>query len=621
MKSVFPLFVLFFSTTVTVLAQDLCQGNLGENIFEAGDFGSGTEVILPVDPSIAPGYIYVTNPPPSDGFYLITNNSGNWSNNYGTWISVGDNSNDPNGYYMCVNASFDPGLFYEQTIEGLCENTLYVFSADVINMIAPGEGGHIAPNISFLLDGVEQLTTGDVPQTQSWITYGFTFETLAGQTSLTLALRNNAPGGIGNDLGLDNITFRACGPRAQILPETVERICEDGQSTTLAATIDGDQYPTPALQWQRSLDDGTTWIDIPGETDLTIEHTELSSGFYYYRYLLANGVSNLQSTKCRVVSNVKIVEVVPKRWNVTDTICDGLTYQTGNSSYTTNGVYVDSLISSLGCDSIVTLDLTVVPDPGLVTDVEAIDPNCPGEAGAIIVRGVSPAAPPFRYELVGIDSTRGVSPNFGNLPPGVYTLGVTDRFGCSVLEDYEIVRPRDFFVELGADRLVTLGDPLTLNVNATDSVSRLTWTPDLFDCDEDCDRITFFPTAGGLFRLAAVSARGCPASDSIRITVIDERRVYIPNAFSPNGDGVNDTFLPLVQQPNVSRIISMRIFDRWGGLIYEQLDPTPNDALTGWDGRRNGDQPAAPGLYAYVIEVEFLDGQSRRYGGGVSLVR
>ncbi|MEL6143600.1 MAG: hypothetical protein AAFU67_18520, partial [Bacteroidota bacterium] len=239
---------LLIGLTGTLSAQ-ICGGNLGENIFDAGDFGEGTDNVLQVNPGVAPGYVYTTSVPPFDGFYTLTNNSSAtfWPNIFDSWLQIPDNSSDPNGYMMVVNASFEPGLFYEQEVEGLCENTLYVFSADVINMIRNGVPNHIDPNISFLLDGVEEYTTGNIPKTEEWITHGFTFTTAPGQTSVILSLRNNAPGGIGNDLGLDNITFRACGPQAQILPETVERICEDGQFTTLSATITGDQYATPAV--------------------------------------------------------------------------------------------------------------------------------------------------------------------------------------------------------------------------------------------------------------------------------------------------------------------------------------------------------------------------------------
>ena len=74
----------------------LCQGNLGENIFVRGDFGSGVNPVVTTNPNIAPGYNFITNIP-NDGQYAITNNTAHW-NLYPTWLSIRDNSSDPNGY-------------------------------------------------------------------------------------------------------------------------------------------------------------------------------------------------------------------------------------------------------------------------------------------------------------------------------------------------------------------------------------------------------------------------------------------------------------------------------------------------------------------------------------------
>jgi hypothetical protein len=84
----------------------VCTGNLGDNIFEAGDFGKGVTNLLYPNPGIAPGYGYANSVPPPDGLYIITNNTGAWSGLYPTWLGIRDNSNDPNGYMMVVNASF-----------------------------------------------------------------------------------------------------------------------------------------------------------------------------------------------------------------------------------------------------------------------------------------------------------------------------------------------------------------------------------------------------------------------------------------------------------------------------------------------------------------------------------
>jgi gliding motility-associated-like protein len=357
------LFLLVASMTLAQLSAQICQGNLGENIFTEGDFGTGTTNILLPDPQIAPGYNYQPSPPPNDGYYSIANNTSSWGAFAGAlWINIGDNSNDADGYMMVINASYDPGLFYEQEVAGLCENTLYVFSADVINVFQAGLAA-IKPNISFLLDGQLIYSTGDVAQDEQWHTYGFTFTTDPGQTSLTLSLQNNAPGGYGNDLAIDNISFRPCGPEALILPLEVANICEDGTPIEVLATIIGDQYDNPSVQWQESFDEGQSWQNIPGATSLTFTFDHLIGGSYYYRYLLANGPANLDNPFCRVVSNVKEVKIIPTFYNIVDTLCQGLFYRQNGQQYSETGIYTDSLQNYLGCDSIVTLDLTIVPDP------------------------------------------------------------------------------------------------------------------------------------------------------------------------------------------------------------------------------------------------------------------
>ena len=341
---------LQFSICISLTAQ-LCEGNLGENIFTDGDFGSGVPNIPPNDPGIAPGYLYTTNPPPPDGSYCLTNNITVWNQNWG-WANIGDNSNDPNGYMMVVNASFDTGLFYEQVITGLCENTIYEFSADVRNLHFGAN--IILPNVSFLINNFIAYESGNVPENNKWNTYGFTFSTGPGQTFVKLSLANNAPGGIGNDLAIDNITFRACGPEALILPQEVANICEDGNSILLDATINGDQYDDPQVQWQESFDGGVTWVDLPGENDLSYEFSNLAAGTYYYRYKLASAPENLMNSKCRIISNVKVVEVIPKFTTIADSLCQGLQFTIGNSTYENSGIYVDTLLNRLGCDSIVT---------------------------------------------------------------------------------------------------------------------------------------------------------------------------------------------------------------------------------------------------------------------------
>lgn len=596
----------------------ICDGNLGENIFTEGDFGSGTANILSPDPQIAPGYTYEFDPPPNDGTYTITNNTTNWGwFAANSWDDIGDNSSDPNGYMMVVNASYDPGLFYRQQVDGLCENTLYVFSADVYNLIL--DLGKIRPNLSFLIDGVVVFGTGDIPENKQWNTYGFTFTTAPGQTSVILALQNNAPGGSGNDLALDNITFRPCGPEALILPEAVANICEDGSPIDLEATIIGTQYATPAVQWQQSFDGGLTWVNIPGAMGTSVAHTDLSAGLYLYRYLLANGPENLSNSKCRVVSNVKLVNVVPKFYTITDTLCTGSSFLLGNTSYSQTGVYVENLLTTLGCDSIVTLNLTILPDADIQADFTVANPSCNYlQDGSIALTTIFNGTEPYTIYIDGELSTTG---NLNNLPEGEYTYQITDKFGCSLDTVIRLQTPQPFQVDIGPDRELELGEWLNIIPTLSDPAELYLWeTGDSLICDTDCAILNWAPGVSTTVSLEATSLSGCLASDSMKVEVVNVRRVYMPSAFSPNGDGHNEYFTVFGSIPNVLQIDQMRIFNRWGNVVFENANFSPNEPSSGWDGTYKG-KTIPEGVYVYVAHVRFLDGVTTLMTGSVSLIR
>ena len=611
----FLLPILFFVVFMDAIYGQICDGNLGENIFLDGDFGSGAANVPFIDPQIAPGYIYQRVPPPDDGFYTITNNTTFWGSFAQNWDNIKDNSSDPNGYMMVVNASFEPGIFYEKEVNGLCENTLYVVSADVYNLV-----NEIRPNISFQLDGVTLYESGNVPYNRMWNTYGFTFSTQPNQTSVTLTIRNNAPGGQGNDLALDNITFRPCGPEALILPTEIENICEDGSPIDLEATVLGDQYTTPVFQWQQSFDEGLTWSDIPGATDQVYTHTQLSAGFYYYRYQLANDPLNLLNSKCRVISNVKIVNVVPKFYTIVDTICTGLSFALGETNYEDSGIYQDSLLSSLGCDSIVTLNLTVVPDSGIELLLDITDPSCfDGNDGSINVNEVNQAAMPYVIAVNGVENSDNGS--LVDLQSGDYTYLITDRFGCQLETTATLINPDPFNVDIGIDQTIELGDDLVVNPIYSFPPASIQWgSGPVIDCNGDCDLLTLLVTESQLLTFTATSLNGCITMDTINVIVDPVRKVYFPNAFSPNKDGINETFTIFGQPGNVERIEDLKIYDRWGNLLFQRDDFSPNQVELGWDGT-DGARNVEAGVYTYAVRIRFADNQTLVYRGDLTLVR
>ncbi len=604
--------ILLLSTTHSYTQ---CDGNIGQNIFDQGDFGSGVDNILQTDPNIAPGYQYTTDPPPFDGFYFLTNNTGGWSDIFDGWLSIEDNSSDPNGYMMVVNASFDAGLFYQEEVTGLCENTGYEFSVDIINMIEPNSG-LIKPNVSFLIDDVLQFSTGNIEETGAWETFGFSFETGPNQTSIVLSLSNNADGGIGNDLALDNITFRPCGPEALILPETVDNICEDGDPIIIEATIIGNQYDNPQYQWQQSFDEGMTWVDLIGENGMTYTHTDLNGGFYYYRYVLANSPAQLLNARCRVFSNTKIIYVQPKYYTVYDTICEGNTYTLVDQIIEAEGVYIDSLLTTLGCDSVVTVNLSVVADPGITADIIPIDPDCwYSETGGIIAGNAANGYPPYTILIDGITTPDLVEVT---VSPGLIPLMIVDRHGCTLSQEVPIILPDQPTLDIGPDLEISLGDQVTLTP-ITDMIDPEYSANIDYTCNSDCTSIEIQPLNSMQVIFTVTDSNNCSTDDTLYIQVNKDRKVFIPNIISPATAG-NETFYVQGSAASITSILSLQIYDRWGSLIYQCQDGRPNDKTCGWDGTLN-DQRVQSGVYVYYAEVEFIDGESIVYTGDLTVVR
>ncbi len=125
-------------------------------------------------------------------------------------------------------------------------------------------------------------------------------------------------------------------------------------------------------------------------------------------------------------------------------------------------------------------------------------------------------------------------------------------------------------------------------------------------------------TEPGVYVLSA--ANRCGSDHAVaEIGFEDCRQVYFPNAFSPNDDGFNDAFYPQ-DNGDVVEVRSLRIFDRWGELVFEAAPMPANDPARGWHGQWRG-RPAPPGTYVWMAEVRFRDGYETTISGTVTLFR
>jgi gliding motility-associated-like protein len=198
-------------------------------------------------------------------------------------------------------------------------------------------------------------------------------------------------------------------------------------------------------------------------------------------------------------------------------------------------------------------------------------------------------------------------------------LQATDAFGCKDTIS-STVAIYDFPVIKGPPEIsIPVGFPVTLPFTYSTGIISWAWTPSAnLSCD-DCANPVASPIFSTLYSVSVTDSNNCTSRDSIRVTTIcNANNYFIPNTFSPNNDGVNDFFYP--RGKSLYNIQSMRVFNRWGQMVFERKDFPANAAASGWDGTFNG-HPAPADVYVYIVEVVCDNAQVIPLKGDITLIR
>lgn len=341
----------------------VCPNFVGGNavIDNNGTFGSGTTQNRSSS-AIVPGYTFInfSANQPNDGYYGIANNSSatGATNNgvayphasrvFSVWDIIGDHTGaasltagnpattpGTNGGYMAViNASYATSQAIQQTVANLCPSTYYDFSAWFRNICpkcscdSNGRGAlnasyngpyppGVKPNLTFQLNGIDYYTTGDLPYTGLWTKKGFTYLTGPAQTSFTFSIRNNSPGGGGNDWAIDDVNLSTCVPDLTMKYTPEFKGCY-GTLVDLAATIHCYFPNYTYYKWQKSTDGGSSWFDtgvsgvgsptlVSGQWEYTAVYPQFvawqpDSG-HRYRTVVATTPANLNNPNCSYSNN------------------------------------------------------------------------------------------------------------------------------------------------------------------------------------------------------------------------------------------------------------------------------------------------------------------------------
>ncbi len=299
---------------------------------------------------------------------------------------------------------------------------------------------------------------------------------------------------------------------------------------------------------------------------------------------------------------------------------------TANPSVNVPGTFVLTVTDpNTGCSSSDQVLVTGSNDLIVAINVEGKGNSCPGSTdGYIEVTNIQGGTAPYQYSLNG-GSTNSTG-LFTPLPGGNYQVMVTDAIGCSRDTTLVLTSGFGFALDLGPDQNVLAGTNVLIQalINPiSTSLFELDWSPALPDGCTTCTGFSFSASQDITYSLIATDENGCTASDQVNIIVTVPRRVFIPTAFSPNADGLNDVFY-VQGGSEVLRVISLQVFDRWGNAVFRNDDTPVNDYEYGWDGTFRG-RFVGQEVYVYSAEVEFIDGSTRLYKGDVlisaSLVR
>jgi gliding motility-associated-like protein len=289
------------------------------------------------------------------------------------------------------------------------------------------------------------------------------------------------------------------------------------------------------------------------------------------------------------------------------------TVRTGLSA----GQYTISLTDQNGC---VRSSAVTIIEPNEIFPVleQTNDLVCFGEATGSFLLSSTGGTPAYTYSSDGENFQ--TNPLLENLLAGDYLLYVMDSNGCLDSLNGQLTQPREFIIDPGNDGLIYLGFDTILRAVSNYNPVSYQWGPDSLLClDPLCTSVRAAPVNSTIYTVIGTNPAGCRDTAMLELKVIADRPLFIPNSFSPNGDGVNDGFT-IFGGPAVGEVESLRIFNRWGGLVFERENFLPNEPSLGWDGMVDG-KPVNPAVFVYSAAVRFINGTVQEYSGDVTVVR
>jgi hypothetical protein len=383
-----------------------------------------------------------------------------------------------------------------------------------------------------------------------------------------------------------------------------------GQSVFIAGNIYDAQNTSGTTILPEASWDGTDSVVVVNLAVRPPVINHISAAYCNNQALLINGhiydATNPSGTEllpgaasggCDSLIVVDLTFLTEATYHLEQTICTGDTVWVNNLPYDQHyylGMETIEGGATNGCDSIVLVDLTVLPTP---TDT-LYQLLCPYET--LRING-------SEYDM--------------NRPTGTEILSNAATNGCDSIVFVQLTfsSPPATSAFLGPDQLVGVGDSTCVVISTDLAVESIDWEPAQTCTTSDCSSICLWATQHQSLIATITDQYQCSYSDTLRIIVSFERPIYVPNVFSPDAPSPNNRF-SIFPGTAVTQVNWLVLHDRWGSLVYEARNFIPADGQQGWDGTIQG-QTAPLGVYAYAFEVLFPDGIKEVRSGLITLLR
>lgn len=278
------------------------------------------------------------------------------------------------------------------------------------------------------------------------------------------------------------------------------------------------------------------------------------------------------------------------------------------------GNYQLTVTDKNGCvDTSIHIHLNAPPLPKI--DITTTDPKCYDEkSGTVSIQIDNSKAPyTFSFDNQKYDTSR----FYRNLNSGIYFVRILDKYGCLYEQQVKLEQPNKLEVDLGADQEIIIGSNAIIKASISfpkNEIDSIIWSNGN-NCS-DCDSIKVNPLVNTTYSVRVVSKNGCVATDELTILVNIKPYIEMPNAITPNDDGMNDAFFLdfLANGNNPFPDNELAIYNRWGDMVFRA-----KPYLNNWKGTNQSGNPLPAGTYYYILRLSLNEGSV--YQGDITIIK